>query len=239
MYTYSKQVLFSDINKKQEISLDGMMNVIQDCININSEAIGKGIDYMHNSGRAWFAVGWNIEVKRFPKMLENITVKTWPYDFTPSIGFRNVVISDEEGNDIVCADSFWSIVNRETGRPARIEEVDSAGYELEERYDMPKLGRKIKLPAEFTKVDELKVRRAYIDFNGHMSNSIYISIASEYILEDKAIRRIRVEYKSQSLCDEMLSILVSYEQNSEENRYVVKIVGKEDESVKAIVEFLV
>lgn len=235
MYTYEKKVLFSDINAASKMSVWSILNSMQDCVNINSESIGRGIDYMLEKKRTWFAISWNIEIKKFPKMFDDITVKTWPYDFSSTMGFRNVIITDSEGNDIVCADSIWTLMDMNTGKPTRIEEEDSKGYDLEEKYPMEPMGRKIKLPAEFKLIDTVIVRKADIDYNGHMSNGQYIQIADEYMPMDSDIERIRVEYKSQAKYKDELDIYMSVE----DKRHVIKIAGKEDDSIKAVVEFTV
>lgn len=121
MYTYNKKILFSDIDCSRKMTVEGIMNAMQDCVNINCESVGRGIDYMMSTGRTWFAVSWNIEIRRFPRMFENITVKTWPYSFAASIGMRNVVITDENNIDIVAADSMWTLMDMKTGHPTRIE----------------------------------------------------------------------------------------------------------------------
>lgn len=51
MYIYKKKVLYSDTDANSNMSIEGIMDAIQDCININSEAIGKGIAYMHSTKR--------------------------------------------------------------------------------------------------------------------------------------------------------------------------------------------
>lgn len=234
MYTYNKKVLFSDIDSNSRMSVESIMNSMQDCVNINSESIGRGIDYMLEKGRTWFAIGWNIEIKRYPKMFEDVLVKTWPYDFSTSIGYRNVVITDKDGNDIVCADSMWTLMDMNTGRPARIGAEDCLGYDLEERYPMESLGRKIKLPDNFERIETIAVRKTDIDYNGHMSNGKYIQIADEYIPVGIEVSRIRVEYKNQSRYNEKLCIDLS----SEDGKYVVRFTGEDDGSVKAIVEFM-
>ncbi len=237
MYIYKKKVLYSDTDANSNMSIEGIMDAIQDCININSEAIGKGIAYMHSTKKAWFAISWNIEVKRFPKLFEELAVKTWPYAFTASMGYRNVVITDAEGEDIVCADSFWSMVDIATGRPVKIEESDTEGYELEEQYPMASLGRKIKLPDNFSEQDTVKVRKSYIDFNGHMGNAKYIQLAGEYIPQEAVVKGIRVEYKNQSKYGEKLILSTACEDTDLGQRLVVKIMGQEKQDIKSVVEF--
>ncbi len=235
MYTYNKKILFSDIDAGSRMSVGGIMNSMQDCVNINSESIGKGIDYLMTTGRTWFAINWYIEIKRRPKMFEDVVVKTWPYDFTSTMGYRNVVITDEAGEDIIAADSIWTLVDLETGRPTKIGEEDSKGYDVEEKYPIENPGRKIKLPAEFELIDTVKVKKSEIDYNGHMSNGEYIKLADNYMPRDVEINKIRVEYKNQARLNEELFVYM----NNEADRYTIKIQGKEDGSIKAVVEFTV
>lgn len=238
MYTYDKKILFSDVDMNSKMSVDGILKSLQDCVNINSESIGRGIKYMKKTGRAWFAISWNIEIKRYPEMFEDVVVKTWPYAFSASMGYRNVIITDSEGQDIICADSIWTLVDAGTGRPIKIEEEDRKGYELFPEYPIDKPGRKIKLPDNIAFVGENRVCRADIDFNGHMSNARYIQMAMEFVPFDVIISRIRVEYKKQSKYGELLSIGSSHERFLDKERYVITFSGDEGQQ-RAVVEFTI
>lgn len=253
MYKYEKKILFSDIDAASRMSVGGIMNALQDCVNINSESIGRGIAYMQEKKRAWFAISWNIEIKRYPVMFEDVVVKTWPYDFSSSMGFRNVIITDAKGNDIVCADSIWTLMDMAAGRPTKILEEDRRGYDPEPRYPMEKAARKIKLPDTMCDVETVRVHHADIDFNGHMSNARYIQMATEYVQQGLSIRKIRVEYKNQSQYGEHLRIKCAKEHIEPEGeaaavpnpsdagapeRYVIAFTGAKDNILKAAVEFL-
>lgn len=240
MYTYEKELLFSDIDYSSRMSIASMIDAMQDVINLNSESIGKGIDYILEHKRAWFTVAWNIEIKRYPKIFEKLTVKTWPYLYAGAFGNRNVVITDENGEDVVFADSIWSMVDVTTGMPTKITQDDIEGYELEERYPMDNLGRKIKIPKEeefFTNVGRIKVNKSDLDYNRHMTNAKYIKYAFDYIPVDVEIKRIRVEYKAQCPFEEEIDMMRSFEE--EEGRYIIKLVDSETRELKAVVEFLV
>lgn len=236
MYTYNKKILFSDINAGAHMSVYSILNAMQDCVNINSESIGKGIEYMLEKRRTWFAISWNIEIKQYPGMFDDVVVKTWPYDFSASMGFRNVVISNADGEDIICADSIWTLMDMDSGKPTRIEEADMKGYDIEERYPMEAVSRKIKLPSGFETADIVAVRKSDVDYNGHMSNGEYIRMADEYLPMGIEPKRIRVEYKNQSRYRERLRVELAAEENKS---YTVRFTGEDDGSVKAVVEMLV
>ena len=241
MYTYNKKVLFSDVDATRRMSFGSLMDAMQDCVNINSESVGRGIDYMLEHKRTWFAIGWNIEIRRIPKMFEEISVKTWAYEFATSIGYRNVIVTDENGEDIVCADSMWTLMDMETKHPVRIEEEDAKGYEIRPRYPMERCGRKIRLPKEFEVVDTVVVPKADIDYNGHMSNAKYILLANEYVEDITCVNRIRVEYKSQARYKEALVIERAIQEIEAEagmeTHVIIKMSGKEAGDVKAVVDY--
>lgn len=234
MYTYSKKILFSDIDYNSKMSMYALLNAMQDCVNINSESIGRGIDYMMEHKRTWFAISWNIHIKRLPKMFEDVVVKTWPYDFKASMGFRNIIVEDSKGEAVICADSIWALMDMEEGRPVKVTEEDAKGYDLEPRWDMPPMERKIKLPKELNLIDEVVVRKSNVDYNGHMSNGEYIKLATDYLPDKFDTSLLKVEYKNQARLGERLLVKHFSEEHSE--GYV--IAGAEAEDVKAVVVFL-
>ena len=150
-------------------------------------------------------------------------------------------MTDENGEDIVCADSMWTLMDMETKHPVRIEEEDAKGYEINPRYPMERCGRKIRLPKEFEVVDTVVVPKADIDYNGHMSNAKYILLANEYLEDITRVSRIRVEYKSQARYRETLVIeraqLENKTDGGTETHVIVKMSGKETGDVKAVVDY--
>ena len=217
MSEITKNVLFSEVDAKLNMNMSGLINSMQDCINKQTEEIDRGSAFLKSHNRAWFTVSWNIEVKRLPKLSEEITVKTWAYGFSVVTGERNVIITDTDGNDIVCA---------------KITDEDVEGYVMGERYPMEKVSRKIKLPESFDYVEDVWVRKEDLDFNNHMSNGRYIINAYEYVPEGK-VKRIRIDYKKQCKYKDELCVFT----NHTDNEYIIKFTGKEDGEDRAVVLF--
>ena len=145
-----------------------------------------------------------------------------------------MTMKDAEGKTCVCADSLWSLVDMETGKPIRITEADMEGYVIAPRAeDMTYLPRKIKYEGDFLLADTVHVRRADIDYNGHMTNANYIALACEYIPENFKVNRIRGEYKAQSKYLERLNCYTCFT----EEKCIVRIVGEADNEEKCVVEF--
>ena len=62
-----------------------------------------------------------------------------------SWGYRNFFIKDEAGEDIIRANSIWSLINLKTGRPVRPPEEMLTAYQLETKLPMDYEPRKIVL----------------------------------------------------------------------------------------------
>ena len=234
MYEMKKRILYSDFDEKGDMQLGRIVVSLQDCINAHSQDIGRGIDYMVKTGRTWFLVAWNIEIRRKPKLYEDVTLATWGYEYKHSLGHRNVTMKDANGEICVAADSLWSLVDMENGKPIRITDADMEGYVISPRFEpMTYMPRRIKYGDSFALADTVHVRRSDMDYNGHMTNANYIALASEYIPEDFPVSRIRGEYKAQSKYLERLSCYRSFE----DGKYIIKIAGEENGEEKCIVEF--
>ena len=232
MSEITKKVSFSDVDSKLDLTMSALISYMQDCINNHTEEINKGIDYLKSHNRAWFTVSWNIEIKKLPKLNDEITVRTWAYGFTAVTGQRNVLILDRDKNVCVCADSNWGFLDTEKQCPTKIMPEDYEGYDMGERYPMEKVSRKIKLPDKFDYVEDIRVRKEDLDYNNHMSNGRYIINAYEYVPDGK-LKRVRIDYKKQCMFKEKLEVYI----NNTDKDYYIKFIGKEDGEERAVILF--
>ena len=74
-----------------------------------------------------------------------------------------------------------------------IDEIEK--YPIEPKWEMTYLPRKIKAPKAEKYMDAIRVSQFQIDTNGHMNNSQYVAIASEYLPAQIQVKQVRVEYK--------------------------------------------
>ena len=222
MYSFDAIVRYSETHGRPEANAATIANYFQDCAIFDSEQAGIGIEYLKDHNRAWFLISWQIDVERYPVLQEKIRVGTWAYDFKGSMGYRNIVIRDENGANIVQAASQWSYIDTDTLRPVRIEPEVGAAYPLAE-----------KLPMEGMEETDRRVVLPYqIDSNNHMNNEAYIALALEYIDSDDMICQIRSEYKRQFVKDECIVI-----KKAERDDLIQFVFADEEDQTRCIVEF--
>ncbi|MCD7733387.1 MAG: thioesterase [Oscillospiraceae bacterium] len=198
MYRMKGEIRFSETDEQGRLKLGSLINYMQDCVMLHSESLGVGLDYLIKNHRAWLLSSWQVVIEDCPKLYDEITVETRPYEFSNCYGHRNFIVSDKSGKTLVKANSIWVYVNTETGRPARPPEEEKAAYSLDERIEMDYAPRKLSLPDNMTPVAPIPVRADDIDLNHHVNNARYIEIALGLMPDISDIHELRVEYKRQA-----------------------------------------
>ena len=60
-----------------------------------------GVGYLEASHKAWLLSSWQIMIDRYPRLGEKLAVGTWHCASKGIYGYRNFVLRDEEGTDVV------------------------------------------------------------------------------------------------------------------------------------------
>ena len=195
MYTMEGRIRYSECGTDNRATLSAIVNYFQDCTTENSERLGVGNAYLKGQKRAWILNAWQIELRRRPKVGEQVRISTWATGFKGIFGPRDFSLETAEGEVLAFAHSLWVYVDTETGRPVKPEEKDISVYEVGEPLPIANFPRKIMLPEEAVAVDTFSVRKYHIDTNNHVNNSKYIELACEVLPNDFPVTTIRVEYK--------------------------------------------
>lgn len=204
MYSFESRIRYSETDSEGRLTLGALLNYFQDCSTFQSEDLGLGLAYLKERHMVWVLSSWQIVVERYPKLCERVEVGTFPYEFKGFLGSRNFFLRTETGEYPAKANSLWSLLDTETGKPARPVAEMLDGYRLEERLEMDYAPRRISLPAQMEERDPLTVKKHHLDTNRHVNNGQYICMAMEYLPGDFRIRQMRAEYKKQAFLDTVL-----------------------------------
>ncbi len=200
-YEFSGRVRFSEVDENGYLSLPSLVNYFQDVSTFQSEELGIGVAAMKERRQAWMLSSWQIVIDRMPKLCENVTSRTWPYQFKAFFGMRNFTLRGEDGQLCAWANSEWFLFDTENLRPVKVDDDQIRLYntQAEPPFDMEYAPRKIVLPKGGQVQESFVIGRGHLDTNHHVNNGQYIAMANEYLPEDFDIRQIRVEYRAQAL----------------------------------------
>ena len=222
MYTFDSRIRYSEADFAGKLSMASLINYFQDASTFQSEDIGMGTGHLKKNHLAWVLSAWQIVVERYPDYCEHVTIGTMPYDMKGFLGYRNFCMMDKAGNYIAKANSLWSLLNTDTGKPVPVPEDMLAAYPLEEKLDMEYAPRRINVPKDGQRQEPVVVKKHHLDTNHHVNNQQFIAIAMEYLEEDFVVGQVRAEYKMQAFLDD---VLIPYVVREEERT----VIALEDE----------
>ena len=242
-YTYNSRIGFSMVDQDKNLSLNSIVDYFQDAATFHSEDLGVGYEYLVPRNLLWVINTWQIDILKYPKYLDKITVTTTPYKFRSFLGYRNFTIEDEKGETVVKANSMWSLINYSTMKPAAVPEELPEIYGSAQPLDMEYINGKIGIPEGAVKKEPITVAEHFLDPNKHVNNGQYIKIATSYLPEGFLPTRLRTEYRNQAFLGDVLYPVVgciSDEESGDENGSLkcIWVVSLGDENGKpyAVIE---
>ncbi len=204
MYTFNSRIRYSETDSESRLTLPALLNYFQDASTFQSEDLGLGVGYMKEHHQAWVLASWQIVIERLPMLGEAVEIGTKPYEFKGFLGSRNFWMTDAEGQYLAKANSLWTLLNVETGRPTPAPEEMVESYGVEPKLDMEYTGRKIALPQQMDHLEQLVVRRQHLDSNHHVNNGQFIQIAADYLPEHFVVKQLRAEYRQQAFLHDIM-----------------------------------
>lgn len=229
MYTFEGRIRYSETDSEGKLTMASLINYFQDCSTFQSEDLGLGVACLKEMHLVWVLSAWQIVVERYPALCERVVTGTQPYGLKGFLGYRNFFMKDEKGEYVAKANSLWSLLDTETGRPSSVPQNMIEGYRLGEKLEMDYAPRKIVLPPGGDLRELVVVKAHHLDTNHHVNNQQFIDIAMDYLPEGFPVRQVRAEYRKQAFLGDVLvprvagegtAVCVSLE-DSEGTPYVV------------------
>jgi len=231
MYKFDSRVRYSEVNSNGYLTIDALINYFQDCSTFQSEDAGIGIEYLAKENLAWVVNFWQVDIKRMPKLADEIVIGTMPYMLKGFMGYRNFFMDTKEGERLVVANSIWSLIDMKRALPSRITDIIHEGYELDEKLPMEYLDRKISFPQDgYTKTKEdVIIKQFHLDTNKHVNNGQYIKIALEGLdIADENVKRLRAEYKMQAHIGDVLKPVCNHRTEDNKQQYTISLDDTKD-----------
>lgn len=235
MYTFDSRVRYSEVTEDGRLSINAVIDYMQDCTNFQSEDLGVGLAWHKEHGLMWVLNSWQIIMKSYPKMGETITVGTQAYGYEKMLGMRNFLITDKAGAVVAIANSNWVLMDLKKGRPMIVTPEIGDVYGHAEPLQMEYAPRKIRLPNEGVSQEGFVVREYHLDTNHHVNNRQYVQMAMEFLDRDVKVCELRVEYKKQAVLGERIVPIVYKIDDGE----TIVSLNAEDGKPYAIVQFFV
>ena len=207
------QLRTGDFDRYQHLKPASMLDIFQDIAGLQADGMGIGQSLMESGGVFWAVVRMKCEVVKQPPLHASVTARTWPYDPSRFIFYRDYSMHDESGELLVRATSEWALMDLKTRSLAKIADH----CPTDEAYFADR-----SFPERIRRVPGFKVEQATqpayvvvpqesdVDLNGHVNNARYAAFAYDAlgIQADETIRQFQIDYKHEVLKGQPLSVWV-------------------------------
>ena len=216
-----------DFDRFYHLSPEAALSIFEDAGNLHSMSVARGVIEDSRHGLAWIITEWNFRICRQPENGEKLIANTWTFGKMPTYTVnRNYRVTDENGGDILKCEGKFAIIDTNSGKPVRFTDELLAPYKPEELYVFEK-GEfpRLREPKEPDEVTEVGLRRSDMDYNGHLHNTKFVSVAAE-ALPDEAVKNtadIQVLYRTQ-LCGSKAFVKTKLD----DGRYIMGIYDVND-----------
>lgn len=196
------------------IKLFSLMQHLQEAAAVHAEQLGFGRRMLNEIDGYWVLSNLRIEIGRFPKWNEEVTLETWPSGYTRLLATREFIGRDQRDRESFRASSEWMILDKRSGRPRNLLRLELSLPECGPRVIMAGLNR-LQPQDGYIETDRVRVPHSAIDLNGHANNTECVRWGLDALQGafkfSRAIRFMHATYLSEVFEGDELDILVHSE----------------------------
>ena len=189
----------------------GILVRMQEIAEDHAIALGCGRrDMVDSTGMAWMLIRLHLEMKKYPKIAQEIVIKTWHGPVERLTFPRYFSFFYPDGEELGCATSDWvlfDIRERKLMRPSAL----LVPYRADESLSPPaRPPMRIRLPENMQAAETRRVRYSDTDMNVHMNNAKYADWICDLFatekLRTKRMAELDISYAAEAAMDQEIEL---------------------------------
>ena len=239
--TFSKDYTITcyEADANQLMRPTAMLDLMQEAANVNATTLGFGYDEMINSNTAWVLSRTHVKFINTPKWRQEVNLKTWHKGVSKLFYLRDFILSDKEGNPMILATTSWLIIDMNTRRLVRNNDLalsDTAMDAIATPAD------KVVVPVDIEPelVRKHPITWSEIDTNGHVNNVKYVVWAIDAVktedIKERPLKELLINYDAEVMPGDVVKIFRVRQETEEGIVYYItgKVADKQNFSVKLV-----
>ncbi|MCI4445511.1 MAG: hypothetical protein JHC32_05730 [Candidatus Aminicenantes bacterium] len=204
------EILSFDTDYLGKAHLSALMNYLQDAARLHSIREGFSVFDLFKKGVTWVVSRYHLNINRYPALGQKILVETWASGKHSYYALRDFEAYDEKQNKILSATSSWMIIDLNSRRPVKVENLFPDDLVLHERAledDFPLLPIVESLDYKTT----FRALFEDLDFNRHVNNVIYSRWALEgmpqEVLFSSRLFELEINYRAEAFYGDEIEVI--------------------------------
>lgn len=170
---YRFQISAQHIDFQKKVSLSSLFHLIMKAAGKDADNNGFGVLKLQSADYTWVLSRFVLDMERFPREEEEITIETWVQDVGSMFTTRNFRITNGEDKLFGYASSSWAIIDMKTRQSVLLDTLPEL-----QRFAFPE-NTPIGAPARIANVkgevaNRFEIKYSHIDVNCHANSSFYI-----------------------------------------------------------------
>lgn len=239
--TFSKDYTITcyEADANQLMRPTAMLDLMQEAANVNASTLGFGYDEMMNSNIAWVLSRTHVKFIDTPKWREEVNLKTWHKGVSKLFYLRDFILSDKEGNPMVLATTSWLIIDMNTRRLVRNNDLALNNTAMDA---IAAPADKVVLPVDIEPelVRKHPITWSEIDTNGHVNNVKYAVWAIDAVktedIKERPLKELLINYDAEVMPGDVVKIFRVRQETEEGIVYYItgKVADKQNFAVKLV-----
>ena len=202
LYTKNYRLTAAQCNAQSELAPSQLIQQIIEVATEHADLLGVGFRDLRKHGDLWVLSRVAIEMKRYPRLLEDYTLTTWIEGYNRHFSERNIEIRTADGTILGHARTIWVAINMQSRRPADLSYISYISQTVSDHpCPIPKQG-KIR-PAETPQiVHDYTFRISDIDINRHVNSTRYVELILNQMdladFDSFFLQRFEIEYRREA-----------------------------------------
>jgi len=199
-----------EVDPSGKLKLAAVADFFQEAAARHTENWGLGYFTLKQYNLFWILSRMRIDVYKYPKWGETVTLKTWPKNARLLIAPRDFILSGADGTVLCKGSSQWFLLDSTNSKPQSINRLPCPIPilpEPEDVFDVPPM----KVPA--LKDVECTLSRmpsfSDIDVNNHLNNTHYIewiTDAAYHVMPDAEIKSLQINFLNEVKIHDTITI---------------------------------
>jgi acyl-ACP thioesterase len=239
--TFSKDYTITcyEADANQLMRPTALLDLMQEAANVNASTLGFGYDEMMNSNIAWVLSRTHVKFINTPKWREEVNLKTWHKGVSKLFYLRDFILSDKEGNPMVLATTSWLIIDMNTRRLVRNNDLALNNTAMDA---IAAPADKVVLPVDIEPelVRKHPITWSEIDTNGHVNNVKYAVWAIDAVktedIKERPLKELLINYDAEVMPGDVVKIFRVRQETEEGIVYYItgKVADKQNFAVKLV-----
>lgn len=207
-----------DFNFEDCLTPNAVLDLFQEVAGTHAEKLGLGYAKLIEKDLIWLLISTKYVVIKQPDLYSSVVVETWPKEKQRIDFYREYVIKNEQGEDLVRGVSRWVVANYKTRSIVIPRDINYEG-EIYPYTNFPeKIGKIKDVDIEGIEPYRVKIGITDLDHNGHVNNVKYITYILNAIGLKKTVKELEITYVKEASLNQEIEIYFKEENNT----YLVK-----------------